>query len=473
MKLDLEPQVVWKHFEELTKIPRCSKHEERVAEYVMEVARDAGCTVGQDDVGNVIVRKEATGASDAPMVTVQAHLDMVCEKNSDVDHDFSSDPLDVYVDGDEVKARGTTLGADNGVGVAAALALMEADDLTHGPLEFLLTVDEETGMTGAFGLEEGALDGDMLINVDSEEIGSVYIGCAGGANTTIHLPLSFEDADGPALQIQLRGLSGGHSGTDIDEGRANAIKLLARLVSTLDARLSSIDAGDKHNAIPREATAVVVPTDLDATRRFVGEFEETLRNEYSETDPDLAFDVSEHDAARMMDDDSHERALRMLVGLPHGVLAMDQQVEGLVETSTNLAVVKTADELEVLMSSRSSVESKLDAVLHRIRAIAELADAAAEDEGRYPGWKPDLASDLLQLSKDVWKEIHGEEPAVKAIHAGLEPGVIKSIMGQMETISIGPQIEHPHSPDEVVYVSSVQTFWDYLLRLVEHIEQRG
>ncbi|MBS3773081.1 MAG: M20/M25/M40 family metallo-hydrolase, partial [Candidatus Thermoplasmatota archaeon] len=200
MKLDLEPKLVWKHFEELTKIPRCSKHEEQVAAYVMQVARDAGCSVEQDDVGNVIVRKEATGSSDVPMVTVQAHMDMVCEKNSDVDHDFSSDPIDVYVDGDEVKARGTTLGADNGVGVAAMLALMEAD-VTHGPLEFLLTVDEETGMTGAFGLKEGTLDGDMLINVDSEEIGSVYIGCAGGANTTIRLPVSFEDADGAGLQI--------------------------------------------------------------------------------------------------------------------------------------------------------------------------------------------------------------------------------------------------------------------------------
>lgn len=473
MQLDLEPNLVWKHFEELTKIPRCSKQEERVATYVMQVARDAGCAVEQDDVGNVIVRKEATGAPDAPMVTIQAHLDMVCEKNSDVDHDFSTDPLDVYVDGDEVKARGTTLGADNGVGVAAALALMEMDDVTHGPLEFLLTVDEETGMTGAFGLEKGALQGGMLINVDSEEIGSVYIGCAGGANTTITLPLSFEDADGPGLQIQLRGLSGGHSGTDIHEGRANSIKLLARLLFNLDARLSHLEAGDKHNAIPREATAVVVPDDMPATKKFIQTFEDTLRNEYSETDPNLGIEMSEHDAAKVMDEDSHGRALRMLLGLPHGVLAMDQQIDGLVETSTNMAVVRTGDELEVLMSSRSSVESKLDAVLQHIRAIAKLADAAAEDEGRYPGWKPDLGSDLLQIAKDVWKDLHGEEPAVKAIHAGLEPGVIKSIMGQMETISIGPQIEHPHSPDEVVYISSVQTFWDYLLRLLEHIEQRG
>lgn len=473
MQLDLEPKLVWKHFEELTKIPRCSKHEDRVATYVIQVARDAGCAVEQDDVGNVIVRKEATGASNVPMVTFQAHLDMVCEKNSDVDHDFSTDPIDVYIDGDQVKARGTTLGADNGVGVAAALALMEADNVTHGPLEFLLTVDEETGMTGAFGLEEGALRGDMLINVDSEEVGSVYIGCAGGANTTIRLPLSFEDADGPGLQIQLRGLSGGHSGTDIHEGRANSIKLLARLLFHLDARLSHLEAGDKHNAIPREATAVVVPQDMPATKKFIQTFEDTLRNEYSETDPNLAIDVSEQEAAQVMDQDSQGRALRMLLGLPHGVLAMDQQVEDLVETSTNMAVVKTTGHLEVLMSSRSSVESKLDAVLHQIRATAELADASAEDEGRYPGWKPDLSSELLQIAKDVWKDMHDEEPAVKAIHAGLEPGVIKSIMGQMETISIGPQIEHPHSPDEVVYVSSVQKFWDYLLNILEYIERRG
>jgi dipeptidase D len=472
MKLDLEPKLIWKHFEELTRIPRCSKHEERVAEYVMEVARNAGCAVEQDDVGNVIVRKEATGTTDVPMITVQAHLDMVCEKNSDVDHDFSSDPLDVYVDGDMVKARGTTLGADNGVGVAAMLALMETD-VVHGPLEFLFTVDEETGMTGAFGLEEGALDGDMLINVDSEEIGSVYIGCAGGANTTIQLPVSFEKADGQGLQIKLRGLSGGHSGTDIYEGRANSIKLLARLLFNLDARLCSIEAGDKHNAIPREATAVVIPADVDDTKTFVKKFEDTLRNEYAETDPNLAIETSGHETAEMMDTDSHSRALRMLLGLPHGVLAMDQQVDGLVETSTNMAVVRVNDVLEVLMSSRSSVESKLDATLHQIRAVAELADAAVEDEGRYPGWKPNLGSELLQIAKDVWMDMYNEEPAVKAIHAGLEPGVIKSIMGQMETISIGPQIEHPHSPDEVVYISSVQKFWDYLLGILKHVEQRG
>jgi len=470
MKLDLEPKLVWKHFEELTKIPRCSKHEEQVAAYVMQVARDAGCSVEQDDVGNVIVRKEATGSSDVPMVTVQAHMDMVCEKNSDVDHDFSSDPIDVYVDGDEVKARGTTLGADNGVGVAAMLALMEAD-VTHGPLEFLLTVDEETGMTGAFGLKEGTLDGDMLINVDSEEIGSVYIGCAGGANTTIRLPVSFEDADGAGLQIHLRGLSGGHSGTDIDEGRANAIKLLARLLFNLDIRLSHIEAGDKHNAIPREATAIVAADDAPAAKQFIKEFEETLRNEYSETDPNLTIDVKEYEAKQVMDEDSHGRALRMLLGLPHGVLAMDQQVDGLVETSTNMAVVRVNEQLEVLMSSRSSVESKLDAVLQHIRAVAQLAGASVEDEGRYPGWKPDLRSRLLQIAKDVWKNMYDEEPAVKAIHAGLEPGVIKSIMGQMETISVGPQIEHPHSPDEVVYISTVQQFWDYLLNILAYIEQ--
>ena len=473
MKLDLKPNLVWKHFEELTKIPRCSKHEDRVAEYIVQVARNAGCTVEQDHVGNVIVQKEATGDSDCPMVTVQAHLDMVCEKNSDVDHDFSSDPIDVYIDGDLVKARGTTLGADNGVGVAAILALMELKDLPHGPLEFLLTVDEETGMTGAFGLKEGALEGDMLINVDSEEIGSVYIGCAGGANTTIRLPVSFEDVDGPVLQIKLRGLSGGHSGTDINEGRANSIKLLARLIFNLDARLCTIEAGDKHNAIPREATAVVVIEDVDAAKEFVQTFQETLRNEYSKTDPNLVIEVAEHDADKVMNQDSHNRALRMLLGLPHGVFSMDQQVDGLVETSTNMAVVRVNEQLEVLMSSRSSIESRLDAMLNQIRVIAELAGASVEDEGRYPGWKPDLSSELLQIAKDVWMDMYGEEPEVKAIHAGLEPGVIKSIMGQMETISIGPQIEHPHSPDEVVYISTVQKFWDYLLGILEHIEQTG
>lgn len=478
MKLDLEPELVWKHFEKLCHIPRCSKHEEQAADYVMEVARKRGLEVMQDETGNVVVRKPATDDAyrNAPMVIIQSHLDMVCEKNRDVDHDFSTDPIDVYVEGDQVKARGTTLGADNGIGVAVALALMEAEGLEHGPLEFLFTVDEETGMTGAFGLKEGTVKGTLLINVDSEEYGSVYIGCAGGGNSTLHLPVSCEKIQQKGqkgLEITIRGLKGGHSGTDIHEGRANSIRLMARLLYNMDVRLCALEAGNKFNAIPREAVARVVTADPQQVQERAEEFQALFRDEYSETDGDVAVEVSDCTVNQMLDEESHQRAVRLLMALPHGVMAMDQHVEGLVETSTNLATVRLGDELTVEMSTRSSIDSALEGVMQRIRAIGELAGATIEEGGRYPGWKPDMDSQLLDIAKRAYRHIHGEDPEIKAIHAGLEPGVIGQVV-KADMISIGPQIEHPHSPDEVVYVSSVQKFWDYLVTILGIIaEQKG
>jgi len=467
MKLDLEPDLVWKHFEKLCHIPRCSKHEEQAADYVAEVAENLNLEVVRDEVGNVVVRKPATDDAyrKAPMVTIQSHLDMVCEKNRDVEHDFSTDPIDVYVDGDQVKARGTTLGADNGIGVAVALALMEAEGLEHGPLEFLFTVDEETGMTGAFGLKEGTVKGTLMINVDSEEYGSVYIGCAGGGNSTLHLPVSFEKAGHQGLEITIRGLKGGHSGTDIHEGRANSIRLMSRLLYNLDARLCSLEAGNKLNAIPRESVARVAAADPRQARKTAEEFQALFRDEYAETDGDVVVEVGDCQADHMLSQDSHQRVVRLLMALPHGVMAMDQQVKGLVETSTNLATVRLGEELTVEMSTRSSIDSALEGVMQRIRAIGELAGATIEEGGRYPGWKPDMGSELLDVAKRAYRDIHGEDPEIKAIHAGLEPGVIGQVV-DADMISIGPQIEHPHSPDEVVYVSSVQKFWDYLLNIL-------
>jgi len=464
---NLEPKIVWKYFEEICKIPRCSKHEEKIAEYIIEVAKQHGLEVEKDDVGNVIARKKANGYDNAPMVTLQCHMDMVCEKNKDVEHDFSKDPIQPYVDGEWVKAKGTTLGADNGIGLAMCLALMEIKDAKHGPLEFLFTVDEETGLTGAFGLKKEFIKGKLLINLDSEDFGVIYIGCAGGGNSTIKLPLKFEEVDKEGLRITVKGLKGGHSGIEIDKGRANSIKLLARILYNINARVSKIEGGDKHNAIPREAMAEVVAGE-DAIEK-IKELEAAFRNEYSRTEPNLKVEVEKCRITKVLDGETNEKLIKLLMSLPHGVLAMSQEVEGLVETSTNLATIRMDGEATIVMSSRSSINSALDAVMQSIRCMAELAKASVEEGSKYPGWKPNLDSRLLKIASDAFKELYGKEPEKKAIHAGLETGVIGDLTGINEIISIGPQIEHPHSPDERVHVKSVEEFWKYLLHLLEKV----
>ncbi|MCD6474396.1 MAG: beta-Ala-His dipeptidase, partial [Thermoplasmata archaeon] len=312
---DLEPKILWKYFDEILKIPRCSKHEEKIAQYVMEVAKKHGLEVMQDKVGNVIARKKASpGYENKPMVTLQCHLDMVCEKNKDVEHDFSKDAIKAYVDGDFVRARGTTLGADDGIGVAACLAMMESD-VEHPPLEFLFTVDEETGMTGAFNLEKEYIKGDVLINLDSEEFGSIYIGCAGGANSDIWLPLSFEEG-GKGLKISVKGLRGGHSGVEIHEGRANSIKLLARLLYNIDARIGHIEGGDKFNAIPREAFATVVVEDIEKAKEKIKELEKAFKDEYKRSDPDVKVEIEETNVEKVISKELNEKVIKMLMGLP-------------------------------------------------------------------------------------------------------------------------------------------------------------
>ncbi len=464
---NLEPKIVWKYFEEICKIPRCSKHEGKIAEYIMEVAKKHGLEVAKDEVGNVVARKKANGYENAPMITLQCHMDMVCEKNKDVEHDFSKDAIKPYVDGEWVKAKGTTLGADNGIGVAMCLALMEEKNIKHGPLEFLFTVDEETGLTGAFNLKKEFIKGQLLINLDSEDFGVIYIGCAGGGNSTIKLPVKYEDIDREGLRIHVKGLKGGHSGIEIDKGRANSIKLLARILYNINARISKIEGGDKHNAIPREAVAeVVVEENVEDKIR---ELEDAFRNEYSKTEPNLKVEVEKCKITKIIDKESNEKLIKLLMGLPHGVIAMSQEVEGLVETSTNLATIRMNDEATVVMSSRSSINSALDAIMQSIRCIGELAGASVEEGSKYPGWKPNLESRLLRIASEAFKEMYGKEPEKKAIHAGLETGVIGDITGIKEIISIGPQIEHPHSPDERVNIKSVENFWKYLLYLLEKV----
>jgi dipeptidase D len=468
METDIEPHIIWKYFAEISRIPRCSKHEERVADYIVTVAKNYGLEVLKDENGNVIARKQAQGYDDAPMVTLQAHMDMVCEKNKDVDHDFNTDPIETYVDGEWMKAQGTTLGADNGIGVATCLALMEADDIKHGPLEFLLTVDEETGLTGAFRLKKEAVKGDLLVNLDSEDWGVIFIGCAGGGDSNLTLPLAFERVSGNGYRIHVKGLKGGHSGIEIDKGRANAVKLLVRTLHACGARVADIEGGDKHNAIPREASAdIVAEGGIEETVRMM---ERAFKDEYGTTEPDLRLTVEPCKIARAADQASNDALLRLLLALPHGVMAMSQDVPGLVETSTNLATVRIADEKAVILtSSRSSIKSALEYVRLRIATIAALAGASVEQGDAYPGWKPNLESRLLALASDAYRERYGEDIKKEAIHAGLETGVLGEITGIQEIISIGPQIEHPHSPDERVNIPSTENFWEYLVHLLEKV----
>jgi dipeptidase D len=469
----LEAQAVWHHFDQILAIPRGSKEEEQIRRHVIGIAEQLGLDYRTDAAGNIVVKKPATaGRGAAPATVLQGHLDMVNEKNSDVEHDFATDPIKPQRDGEYLKASGTTLGSDNGIGVAAMLAVMEADDLSHGPLEFLFTIDEETGLTGASELDGSLLEGRRLLNLDSEEEGSVYVGCAGGADSTLTLQLRSApvSADWQPLRLRIHGLKGGHSGVDVHLQRANAVKVIARMLYAVslnaDLRLAEIGGGNKHNAIPREALAriVVSPTQKDATINALRQEFADVLEEFRPADPGMALEIDETGTqGDAWDEATTERVLRLLTSLPHGVLAMSYDIPELVETSTNLATVARDDgSLVIGMSSRSSVDSALTALRRSIRALATLAGADVEEGNRYPGWKPNLESPLLRVLKQVHEQAFGSEPEVRAIHAGLECGIIGEKVPGMDMISFGPQIEFPHSPDERVHVASVGRFYQLL-----------
>jgi dipeptidase D len=473
---ELEPKPLWQHFDEILTIPRGSKNEEAMRRYVIGCAEKKGLEHRQDAAGNVVVVKPGTaGHESAPITILQAHLDMVNEKNSDVDHDFDKDPIQPERDGDYLKAQGTTLGSDNGIGVASMLAILDADDLEHGPLELLFTIDEETGLTGAANLGEGMLEGRRLLNLDSEEEGVLTIGCAGGADSHLTLGLisSPTTAGSAAVSVRLTGLKGGHSGVDIHLQRGNAVKLLARALfaASLETpfRLAEFRGGDKHNAIPREAFAtVVVPTgsaDAEKLRATVEAELTAIGAEFASVEPGMegVLDVAEV-PSEAWDEVTSRRVLELVQALPHGVQSMSYDIPELVETSTNLAAVKPAadDALDVLLSSRSSVASALSGLRQKIRATALLAGASVAEGDGYPGWKPNLDSPLLQAVQEQHEKVLGTEPSVGAIHAGLECGIIGEKYDGMDMISFGPQIEFPHSPDERVKIPSVKDFYQLL-----------
>ena len=476
--LDLEPKIVWKHFDEIRKIPRCSKHEEKIREYIVNFAKQHGLEYQVDKAGNVVVRKPASsGMENKPMVVLQAHMDMVCEKNKDVDHDFSKDPIKVKIEGEWVTAEGTTLGADDGIGVATALAILEDKNLKHPPIEALFTVDEETGLTGAFALEKDFLKGRTMINLDSEEFGIIYVGCAGGGDSTIKLAVKKEKVpDGmKVMHVFVKGLKGGHSGCDIHEQRGNAIKILARILwkvkKEIEIRIIDISGGDKHNAIPREAEATVAVENAERFKEIVNSEAKDILEEIKPVDPDMKVEISEAKGEEGLDKESSYKVIDLLYALPHGVLAMSYDIPDLVETSTNLAKVRLeGDKVTVVMSSRSSTKTELQATRDRIRAIAELAGAEVEEGSTYPGWKPNLDSKILKIAKEVFKEMFGKEPEIKAIHAGLETGVIGEKFPGMDMISIGPDVRNPHTPDEKVHIGSVEKFYRYVAKILEKVE---
>ena len=473
-----EPHALWAHFDEILKIPRASKDEGQIRQYVLGVAERNGLEAKVDGSGNVVVRKPGSpGHENAAATILQSHLDMVQEKNSDVEHDFETDAIAPVKDGAYLKADGTTLGSDNGIGVAAMLALMEDQEAEHGPLELLFTVDEETGLTGAAGLGDDMLAGRQLLNLDSEEEGIITIGCAGGGDTHLQLPMAEERAEGSAVHIVIQGLKGGHSGVDIHLQRANAIKVLSRALYAAwleePFRVADLSGGNAHNAIPREASATVVLKGEKEVARFRGRLEEeldTIVHESSTVDPGMTFEVTEVSTPpTVWDEVTTRRGLALLTTLPHGVVRMSPDIPGLVETSTNLAVAARRNgDLDILLSSRSSVESALRALRQRIRSAGSLAGAEAEEEDAYPGWEPDVGSRLLGVVKEVYAE-HLGEPEVGAIHAGLECGIIGEKYDGMDMVSFGPQIEFPHSPDERVKIDSVQSFYVVLRALLERL----
>jgi dipeptidase D len=476
---NLEPKLVWKHFDEIRKIPRCSKHEEKIRDYIVNFAKKQGLKTKVDAVGNVVILKPATqGMQNKPTIILQGHMDMVCEKNSDVTFDFSKDPIQLQINGDLLTATGTTLGADNGIGLAISLAILEDKNVRHGPIESLYTVDEETGLTGAFAMKSDMLTGKIMLNLDSEDFGVITVGCAGGGDSNIELPVKMQTTpQGESLLVKVYGLRGGHSGVDIHEQRGNAIKILTRLLwkasQVCEFSVFDIKGGDKHNAIPREAYAKLAITTAykNTFMTKIKAEEKDIYEEIKPIDPNFKVEIQSCDKSSMaLEKPSQKTLLNLLHGLPHGVHQMNYEIKTLVNTSTNLATVSIKDHSVIIgMSSRSPMKSALQDMRDRINAIASLSGAKVIEGTPYPGWNPNLQSKLLALSKKIFKDMFKTDPKIEAIHAGLECGIIGEKFPGMDMISIGPTLKNPHSPEEQLHISTVDKFYKYLLKILESL----
>jgi len=478
----LEPARVYHYFEEICQIPRPSKKEEKIAAYLMDFGKQHKLETIMDKTGNVIIRKPATkGMENRKSVVLQSHIDMVCEKNSDISHDFDTDPIIPYIDGDWIKAKGTTLGADDGIGVAAQLAILEATDIAHGPIECLFTVDEETGLTGAFGLDSKTLKSTILLNLDSEDEGEIFIGCAGGKDTVITLPCIMEKntAHTDGFLVRVSGLKGGHSGDDINKGLGNANKILNRLLwlatKEFGLKLASFNAGNLRNAIAREGNAVVAVPDGKKKEfiSFVKEYNQTIRAEYKITEPGLQVETIETENPSMvMNDHTHQTLLNSLYACPHGVIAMSASIPNFVETSTNLASVRTKENtIEITTSQRSSVESAKHDVANMVVSVFNLAGGKSVHSDGYPGWTPNPDSEILEISKVAYERLFGKSPKVLAIHAGLECGLIGEKYPKMDMISYGPTLRGVHSPDERLDIATTKKFWDFTIEILKNIPE--
>jgi dipeptidase D len=476
----MTPPLVWKYFAEFSKIPRCSKHEQAAGKYILDTAKKLGLTAKQDKAGNVVVRKPASqGKEHVKSVCLQGHLDMVCEKNAAKIHDFSKDPIELVRKGNFLMANGTTLGADNGIAVATNLAIMEDKTLRHGPLELLFTVDEETGLTGAHNLDPTMLQSKTLMNLDSEEEGALYVGCSGGKDTTATWTVELEPAPAGSvgLEIAVTGLKGGHSGLEIDKGRGNALKMINRVLIALEAegaRLSKIDGGNKRNAIPREAHATVYvgKAKAAAAEALVAKWNDTLRAEIKNVEPDLMVAATQIKKKGSVLKKKYQKQITgVIAALPHGVIKMNADISWLVETSTNVAVINTTGKKVVLATSqRSSVASEILEIADTVRTIMEMGGAKVMQGDGYPGWNPDMSSPILKLAVKTYEQLYGKKPEVKAVHAGLECGIIGEKFPGMDMVSFGPTLEGVHSPDEKIHIDTVPKFWDLLMGILKNVQ---
>lgn len=489
---DLQPQNVWNNFYGMTRQPRPSKHEEKIRAWLLDWAAERNIEAFSDETGNVIMRKPATpGMENRKGVIMQGHMDMVPQKNADVSHNFETDPIETHVEGDWLKANGTTLGADNGLGVALALSVLESNDIKHGPLELLVTYDEETGMTGANALKPGVLNGDILLNLDSETEGELYVGCAGGLDVSIKgsynaLP---EPEGWLCYSLSVKGFQGGHSGMDIILCRANANKMAARILYALltqtGVKLIDLEGGTLRNAIPREcfASVYVHPDSVEDAKRVVETVFAQIKAEYAATDPDCncqfePYKCAEGEVCEPQDClyVEHETALRFIqtiLACPDGVERMSDQMPGLVETSNNMAMVRLLHgEFFIGNLLRSSVDSAKELLALRVRSVAELAGCSVEFTGGYSGWAPNASSTILRVMKEEYAKMFGKEPKVMAIHAGLECGILSGAYPNWDMVSFGPTLLSPHSPDERCYIPSVQKVWDYLKAVLAAIPEQ-
>ncbi len=475
---DLKPELIWTMFDQITKVPRPSKKEGKIRQFLIDFAEKNGIEYKTDKIGNIVMLKPATpGAENAPKVILQAHMDMVCEKNNDVKHDFENDPIETVIEGEWLSAKGTTLGADNGIGMAAALALLVSKDIQHGAIEALFTVDEETGLTGAMNLGKGMISGSILLNLDSEDEAEIFIGCAGGIDTTaiFDYKRSFSPEKFQYFKINFTGMKGGHSGTDIDKERANANKLMARFLWTIMQKtqiaISTIDGGNLRNAIAREASVVVGihTTEKENLRIGLNHLIAYLENEYKGVE-NLKISIESVDAPEYCIDTHTTNALvRALYGCPHGVISMSKEIPGLVETSTNLASVKMIDDNKIMVttSQRSSVESRKYDIAYQVEAVFQLAGATVTHGDGYPGWAPNMDSPVLKTACKAYEDLYNITPECKALHAGLECGLFLKNYPHLDMISFGPTLRDVHSPRERMHIPAVEKFWNHLVHILD------